>query len=231
MKIRSHRHVFIALGLLGAFVVGALSSSHAAEVIASAKRMKAGVTAAVTSRAKAQSERLSPAAVRAEAKRKADQARRTAAEARKKVADARKRAAAARERALLARVSRHGLSWPRIDIITSPFGPRRTGFHHGIDILCNPKGGEPIHAANRGRVIAATGMPVYGNAVIVEHPNHMRTLYAHLSAFKVRAGQTVNRGQVVGRCGTTGHSTAPHLHFEVYSWGRIINPAPVLPAR
>lgn len=231
MQARSFPRAFILLGLLGAFVVGALLSSQAAGSIAATKLAQRSAASRVRTAGTSKQASLSAAAERAEARRRADRARRDAVAAKRRAAEARRRAAAARERALLARASRHGLSWPRIDVITSGFGLRRSGFHHGIDIRCNPKGGEPIHAANRGRVVVAGALPIYGNAVVIEHPNHMRTLYGHLSGFKVRRGQTVERGQVVGRCGTTGHSTAPHLHFEIYSWGRVINPTPVLPRR
>lgn len=228
---RSIRPAHIPLALIAVFVIGMLASSQAAGVIMSKKiETERAVRHARASRS-ARDHAASRAAAAKEAKQRADQARRRAAEARKKAIEARRRAAAARERALLARRSRHGLSWPRIDMITSGFGHRHSGFHHGIDILCNPKGGEPIRAANGGRVSFAGVMPVYGRAVTIEHPNNLKTLYGHLWHYSVRPGQTVKRGQVIGNCGSTGHSTAPHLHFEVYSWGRIINPMGVLPKR
>lgn len=128
------------------------------------------------------------------------------------------------------KVSRAGLSWPRVDMITSHFGRRRSGKHSGMDILCSRKGGEPIFAANNGRVHTARTMPIYGKAVILVHGGQTKTLYAHLSWISVRAGQQVRRGQVIGYCGSTGNSTAPHLHFEYYRGGRPINPLHYLPA-
>ncbi|HVL89876.1 MAG TPA: peptidoglycan DD-metalloendopeptidase family protein [Actinomycetota bacterium] len=135
-----------------------------------------------------------------------------------------------REAAIRAKVSRYGLSWPHVDMITSHFGNRRRGFHNGMDILCSKTGGEPIFAAAPGRVIASNNMPVYGRAVILQHQNGTKTLYAHMWSLRVRAGEWVERGQVVGTCGSTGNSTNPHLHFEFYRNGRTVNPLHHLPA-
>lgn len=135
-----------------------------------------------------------------------------------------------RDAGIRAKVSRFGLSWPHVDMITSHFGPRRRGTHSGMDILCSKQGGEPIHAAAPGRVTSATTMPVYGRAAIISHQNGTRTLYAHMWSVKVRAGQWVERGQVIGTCGSTGNSTNPHLHFEFYRNGRPVNPLHHLPA-
>lgn len=127
-------------------------------------------------------------------------------------------------------VSRQGFMWPHHDIITSRYGKRRRGYHHGIDILCR-RGGERIRAARNGRVILSRTVPVYGKAVVVRHSGGSRTLYAHLKTRNVRRGERVDRGEVIGRCGSTGHSTAPHLHFEVYGSKGTINPRRVLPRR
>lgn len=134
------------------------------------------------------------------------------------------------EQAIRAKVSRSGLSWPRVDMITSHFGPRRRGSHHGMDILCSRQGGEPIYAAAPGRVVTASTLPIYGRAAVVQHPNGTRTLYAHMWSVKVHAGDRVERGQAIGTCGSTGNSTAPHLHFEFYLKGRPVNPLHHLPA-
>lgn len=137
---------------------------------------------------------------------------------------------ARRDAAIRAKVSRFGLSWPHVNMITSPFGPRRRGSHSGMDILCSPTGGEPIYAAAPGTVIAAANMPVYGRAAIIRHQDGTKTLYAHMWSVKVRAGQWVDRGAVLGTCGSTGNSTNPHLHFEYYRNGRPVNPHHHLPA-
>lgn len=226
---RPIRPTHIVLALLGVFLFGMLASSHTAGVIVAGKMARERSMREARASRSAKIESQARVAAAESAAQRAEQARRRAADARKKAVEAKRRAAVARERALLARRSRHGLSWPRIDTITSNFGRRHSGFHHGIDILCNPKGGEPIRAAHTGRVSFAGVMPIYGRAVTIEHPNHMKTLYGHMWHYSVRAGQTVKRGQVIGSCGSTGNSTAPHLHFEVYSWGRILNPLSVLP--
>ena len=67
----------------------------------------------------------------------------------------------------------------------------------------------------------------YGNYVIIDHGNGMRTAYAHLSRFGITAGKTVSQGQVIGYVGTTGLSTGPHLHYELYRNGQAVNPASV----
>ena len=99
-------------------------------------------------------------------------------------------------------------------------------FHAGMDF----KGptGTPILAAATGRVIFAGRRPGYGNSVDIDHGNGLNTRYAHMSAFLTEAGQTVRPGQPIGKVGSTGRSTGPHLHFEVRLHGRPINPRPFL---
>lgn len=88
--------------------------------------------------------------------------------------------------------------------------------HKGID-LAAPKG-TPVYAAADGTVIAA-GYGVlhesYGNQVVIRHSDGSWTNYAHLSKINVEKGDDVDGGQIIGRCGSTGRSTGPHLHFEV----------------
>jgi len=90
--------------------------------------------------------------------------------------------------------------------------------------------GTPIVAADGGRVVAAgwdnTG---YGYRLIVNHGDGISTLYAHLSSFSVNYGDYVNKGAVIGRVGSTGRSTAPHLHFEVRRNNIRVNPYNWLP--
>jgi murein DD-endopeptidase MepM/ murein hydrolase activator NlpD len=68
----------------------------------------------------------------------------------------------------------------------------------------------------------------YGKAVIINHSQGYRTLYGHLSVIYVRPGQRVNPGRLVGKVGSTGWSTGPHLHFTIWHNGRLINPMQVL---
>ncbi len=78
--------------------------------------------------------------------------------------------------------------------------------------------GTPIHAAAAGRVLLARNgyNGGFGNVVIISHPNGTETLYAHQSKIATHTGDTVYQGQVIGYVGSTGHSTGPHLHFEVH---------------
>ena len=93
--------------------------------------------------------------------------------------------------------------------------------HNGIDIPA-PHGVNVV-AADRGTVITSTYNSSFGNFIVISHGN-MNTLYAHLSTRSVRVGDVVQRGQVIGRIGSTGISTGPHLHFEVHVNGQRVNP-------
>jgi len=114
--------------------------------------------------------------------------------------------------------------WPAQGRITQNF----IWYHPGIDIA--NKQAPNILAADSGTVIVA-GWPDnygYGNRVIIDHGNGMRTLYAHLSRVFVATGQAVNRGAALGQMGSTGRSTGTHLHFEVLRNGVQISPLSVL---
>lgn len=112
--------------------------------------------------------------------------------------------------------------------ITSGFGSRMhpilhtRRMHSGVDF--GGGYGAPVSAVADGTVIAATTLGGYGQVVIVDHGGGVSTVYGHLSAFAVGAGQTVRRGQRLGAIGSTGLSTGPHLHFEVHVRGRKVNP-------
>jgi murein DD-endopeptidase MepM/ murein hydrolase activator NlpD len=99
-------------------------------------------------------------------------------------------------------------------------------FHNGVDIASQY--GTPVGAACEGVVSAAGWMGGFGKAVMVDHPKGYRTLYGHLSQISVSPGQKVKAGQFVGRVGSTGWSTGPHLHFTLWHNGRPINPMKVL---
>ncbi len=95
-------------------------------------------------------------------------------------------------------------------------------FHTGIDIAA--PWGTPVEAPADGRVIYAGQMPANGMLLILDHGNGFSTTYSHLSSYAVRAGERVQRGQIIARVGSTGWSTGPHLFFEVREGGRPINP-------
>ena len=96
---------------------------------------------------------------------------------------------------------------------TSPYGWRWERPHRGVDI--GLKTGEPIHCAFDGVVRIAKPMGGYGNLVVVRHYNGLETVYGHLSKINVKTHQEIKAGEVLGLGGSTGHSTGPHLHFEV----------------
>lgn len=114
-----------------------------------------------------------------------------------------------------------GFVWPVGGVLTSGFGPRWGRMHEGIDVAAPT--GTPIVAAASGTVIYSGWMGGYGNLVIIDHGGGIATAYGHQSAIYVTAGP-VSQGQAIGAIGSTGHSTGPHLHFEVR-----INGAPVDP--
>ncbi|HNX59667.1 MAG TPA: M23 family metallopeptidase [Spirochaetota bacterium] len=99
-------------------------------------------------------------------------------------------------------------------------------FHAGVDIA-SPYG-TIVGAASDGVVTDSGWMGGYGNAVMIDHKNGFRTLYGHLSVIGVSAGRKVKAGQYIGRVGSTGWSTGPHLHFTMWQNGVYINPMKVL---
>ena len=115
-----------------------------------------------------------------------------------------------------------GLIWPVSGPITSPFGERWGRMHEGIDVA--GASGTPIRAAAGGTVIYASWMEGYGNLVVIDHGDSLATAYAHQSQLAVSVGAEVTQGQVIGYVGSTGHSTGPHLHFEVRVNGQPVDP-------
>ena len=116
--------------------------------------------------------------------------------------------------------------------ISSGFGPRSDPFsgeaamHKGLDFR-GPQGA-PILAAADGRVSFVGTKAGYGRVVEISHGNGMMTRYAHMSRQIARVGQLVDAGDEIGKIGSTGRSTGPHLHFEVHINGRAVNPRPFL---
>ena len=119
-----------------------------------------------------------------------------------------------------------GLIWPCDGVVVSGFGMRWGRMHEGIDIGCAY--GTPNRAAASGTVIYAGWLGGYGNLVVVDHGNGLSTAYAHASSILVSVGQSVSQGQTVSLVGSTGHSTGPHLHFEVRVNGVAVDPLPYL---
>lgn len=114
--------------------------------------------------------------------------------------------------------------------ISSHYGYRNPsisgwGFHGGTDIAGGGIHGKPVYATKAGKVITAvTSNSGYGIYVLIDHGNGYSSLYAHMSARYVNTGDTVKKGQMIGRVGSTGNSTGPHLHFEIRVYGEKKNP-------
>ncbi|MHB1125866.1 MAG: M23 family metallopeptidase [Bacillota bacterium] len=114
--------------------------------------------------------------------------------------------------------------WPILGVLTSDYGLRKDGFHHGLDIAADP--GEPIRAAMDGRVSFVGWLnSIYGFVVMIDHSNGLQSLYAHTSQNLVKVKQVVEAGTPVALIGDTGRATGPHLHFEIRRQGYTIDPA------
>lgn len=107
--------------------------------------------------------------------------------------------------------------------ISSPFGPRWGRMHQGIDFAA--QAGSPIYATASGKVIHSGWEAGYGKSVVIQHDSGMQTRYAHCARLLVKEGKQVSKGDVIAKVGSTGHSTGPHLHFEVIVNGERRNPA------
>jgi murein DD-endopeptidase MepM/ murein hydrolase activator NlpD len=118
--------------------------------------------------------------------------------------------------------------------LVSGFGVRADPFrgspamHTGVDL--RGEIGDPVRATADGRVTTAGWSGGYGRAVDVDHGNGLMTRYGHLSAIEVRVGQSIKRGQIIGRIGSTGRSTGPHLHYETRVHGEAVDPQKFLRA-
>ena len=124
-----------------------------------------------------------------------------------------------------------GWPTPGYKRITSPYGPRTytlngkkvSSYHRGIDI--GAPSGAKIAASNGGTVVtSAYNAGGYGNYVILDHGGGKMTVYGHMSKRMVSVGQSVTKGQQIGKVGSTGRSTGPHLHFEIRVNGTAVNP-------
>ena len=119
--------------------------------------------------------------------------------------------------------------------VTSPYGKRENpfskiaGYHSGIDMSASP--GTPIRATADG-VVSHSGWTVYsGYVVVLEHGFSFSTVYAHNRKNAVEKGQKVKRGDIIGYVGSTGKSTGPHVHYEIWEKGKNVNPQKFLQGR
>ena len=95
-------------------------------------------------------------------------------------------------------------------------------FHHGMDFTCDT--GTPVYATGNGKVVYAKWKTGYGNLVEIDHGYGYKTRYAHLSKILVKEGQQVVRSEEIGLAGSTGKSTGPHVHYEVWIGNKDVNP-------
>ncbi len=125
--------------------------------------------------------------------------------------------------------------WPVAGWLTSSYGNRRdpfngsSDFHPGLDISASY--GEAVLAPAAGTVSSAGAAGNYGNLIVIDHGFGIVTKYGHLSRFGVTTGQQVNRGDVLGYVGSTGRSTSPHLHYEIWVNDKLTNPMRLLGPR
>lgn len=133
----------------------------------------------------------------------------------------------ARAETMVSRGGGQRFVYPTTGDLTSGFGYRWGRVHSGIDLANDI--GTTIKTARSGRVVHAGWYSGYGYTVVIEHDQGYTTLYGHLSEYVVQTGQYVKDSQVIAYMGSTGNSTGPHLHFEVWKNGIPINPHNILP--
>jgi len=125
------------------------------------------------------------------------------------------------------------MRWPTWGRVTSSYGWRKDPFtgrkawHTGVDIAA--PAGRSVVATASGKVIYTGWNGNYGRCVIIRHQFGYETVFGHLSKINVNNGDEVKKENVIGKVGTTGRSTGPHLHYEVRKYGNVINPWPYLP--
>jgi murein DD-endopeptidase MepM/ murein hydrolase activator NlpD len=123
--------------------------------------------------------------------------------------------------------------WPAHGWLSSPMGYRTDpvngesgDFHPGLDIAGDR--GQPVYATAAGTISFAGRQGAYGNLIVISHGYGLETRYGHLQSFSVKDHQQVQRGDVIGRVGSTGRSTGNHLHYEVLANGTLLNPLRLL---
>jgi murein DD-endopeptidase MepM/ murein hydrolase activator NlpD len=121
------------------------------------------------------------------------------------------------------------MGYPHLGTITSGYGHRENPFtgenvetHKGLDIRANY--GDAVKCTANGEVVFAGSRGGYGNCIVIKHGNGFETYYGHLSKILVKVGEDVSAGSNIGKVGSTGRSTGPHLHYEVHKNGKTINP-------
>jgi Meckel syndrome type 1 protein len=119
------------------------------------------------------------------------------------------------------------LTSPVEGTVTGSFGENRGDHRHAGQDIAAPSG-TPVRAVDCGTVTQAASERGYGNIICIQHSASISTCYAHLSSFETQRGDYVEVGQIIGRVGTTGNSTGPHLHFEVRQNGKAVDPEPYL---
>ncbi|MCK4591140.1 MAG: M23 family metallopeptidase, partial [Candidatus Latescibacteria bacterium] len=122
--------------------------------------------------------------------------------------------------------------WPTEGRVSSEFGEYRGLMgkrHEGIDIAA--ASGTPVRATAEGKVLFAGWTDDLGNIVIIKHGTRYFTRYGHNDEMSVKEGQLVKKGQVIATVGSSGHSTAPHLHYEVWENAKPVNPRRFLPRK
>jgi len=113
-----------------------------------------------------------------------------------------------------------GFGWRTHPVLGEP------AFHRGIDF--SAPAGTPVHASAAGVVTFIGPAENYGKLVVISHGDRMQSRYAHLEGIEVTTGMALSPGQRIGRVGSTGRATGPHLHFELVLDGRVVNPKPLL---
>ena len=125
--------------------------------------------------------------------------------------------------------------WPATGWLTSRMGPRQdpvTGgadYHSGLDIA--GERGQPVFATAAGKVTHVGYQGAYGKLIVIDHGFGLETRYGHLSEYVVKQGDTIKRGDIIGKVGATGRATGYHLHYEVLASGKLLNPLQLLTQR
>ncbi|MBI3180795.1 MAG: M23 family metallopeptidase [Myxococcales bacterium] len=154
---------------------------------------------------------------------------------RRKIAEDRAAFARAFAQPLVPRLFGEGFAWPRLSPITAPFGDirlfngRKRSQHFGMDL--DGRVGDPVVAANDGKVVMARDCHASGKTVLVHHGAGLFTAYFHLSEYSVKVGAKVKRGQLLGQVGKTGRVTGPHLHWGAKVGGRWVDPESLMRVR